>query len=287
MYSGWQTAIASQSFEQVMKFYQGCTALITGASSGLGAEFARQLAPFASHLVLVARRKDRLDELADTLRRLHPGLEIHVFEADLSVAEKRDALADWLASGQLEINFLINNAGLGDHGSFESSEWNRVQAMLDLNITALTHLTHLLVGRMIVGGRAAILNVSSVAGFFPLPDMAVYSATKAYVTSLSEALAIELRPRGITVTALCPGPVPTEFFDVATRPGEEDRASRFKTHPAIVVSATEAVREGLRAVANDRVRVVPGPLLAATVAVALALPFFIIRRLLRTKAASF
>jgi short-subunit dehydrogenase len=159
--------------------------------------------------------------------------------------------------------------------------------MIDLNITALTHLTHLLVGRMLVRGRAAILNVSSVAGFFPLPNMAVYAATKAYVTSLSEALAMELRPRGITVTALCPGPVPTEFFDIATRPGEEDRAYHFETFPAFVVSAAEAVRDGLRAVANDRARVVPGPLLAATVAVALVIPFCIVRRILTAKAASF
>jgi short-subunit dehydrogenase len=117
--------------------------------------------------------------------------------------------------------------------------------------------------------------------------MAVYSATKAYVTSFSEALAIELRPKGITVTALCPGPVPTEFFDIATRPGEEDRDSHFKTFPAFVVSPTEAVREGLRAVANDRARVIPGPLLAVAVSLALVVPFFIIRRILTAKAASF
>ncbi len=270
-----------------MKFFEGCTALITGASSGLGAEFARQLAPLASGLVLVARRNDRLEELSATLRSLHPELEIRIFQADLADSGQRYALADWLEKEKMDVNFLINNAGLGDHGHFDSSEWNRVQAMLDLNITALTHLTHLLVGRMILSGRAAILNVSSVAGFFPLPNMAVYSATKAYVTSLSEALSIELRPKGITVSALCPGPVPTEFFDIATRPGEEARASHFETFPAFVVSASEAVRDGLRAVANERARVIPGALLAAAVAVALVIPFCIIRRILAAKAASF
>jgi short-subunit dehydrogenase len=270
-----------------MKFFEGCTALITGASSGLGAEFARQLAPLASSLVLVARRNDRLEELSATLRSLHPQLDIRIFQADLADSEQRYALADWLQKEKMDVNFLINNAGLGDHGHFDSSDWNRVQAMLDLNITALTHLTHLLVGRMIVGGRAAILNVSSVAGFFPLPNMAVYSATKAYVTSLSEALSIELRPKGITVSALCPGPVPTEFFDIATRPGEEARSSHFETFPAFVVSAAEAVRDGLRAVANERARVIPGPLLTAAVAVALVVPFCIIRRILAAKAASF
>ncbi|MFZ9920598.1 MAG: SDR family NAD(P)-dependent oxidoreductase [Terrimicrobiaceae bacterium] len=268
----------------MMRFFEGCTALVTGASAGLGAEFARQLAPLASRLILVARRNDLLEEHAADLRRFHPHLDVRVFSADLAVADRRHALTDWLAAEKIEVNFLINNAGLGDHGEFHTSDWTRVQAMLDLNITALTHLTHLLVNRMIVQGRAAILNVSSVAGFFPLPTMSVYSATKAYVTSFSESLAMELRPLGITVTALCPGPVPTEFFEVATRPGDEDRANHFKTCPALVVSASEAVRVGLEAVARDRARVIPNPLLAATVAVALAIPFFIVRRILAARA---
>jgi short-subunit dehydrogenase len=237
-------------------------------------------------LVLVARRNERLEELAGDLRRFHPGLDVRVFQADLSSADNRFALADWLVSEKLDINFLINNAGLGDHGEFHTSDWTRVQAMLDLNITALTHLTHLLVNRMIVQGRAAILNVSSVAGFFPLPTMSVYSATKAYVTSFSESLAMELRPQGITVTALCPGPVPTEFFDIATRPGDEDRVNNFKTSSALVASASEAVRAGLEAVARDRARVIPNPLLAATVAVALTIPFFIVRRILAARASN-
>lgn len=158
--------------------------------------------------------------------------------------------------------------------------------MLDVNICALTHLTHLLVPSMVQSGRAAILNVSSVASFFPIPNMAVYAATKAYVTSFSEGLGIELRPKGITVTALCPGPVPTEFFDVATREGDEESVSHFKTFPAFVVSAREAVEAGLVAVARDRCRVVPGPLLATAVAVALVVPFFIVRSILRMKASS-
>jgi short-subunit dehydrogenase len=269
---------------QTMKFFEGCAALVTGASAGLGSEFARQLAPVARQLVLVARRNDRLEELAGELRRIHPRLEVRVYATDLAVSESRQELVDWLASENIEINFLINNAGLGDHGPFHTGSWSRTQAMLDLNITALTHLTHLLVNRMIIQGRAAILNVSSVAGFFPLPNMSVYSATKAFVTSFSESLAMELRPHGITVTALCPGPVPTEFGSVATREGEEDQAAHFQTCSALVVSAPEAVRAGLEAVARDRARVIPGPLLAATVAVALAIPFFIVRRILATRA---
>ena len=269
-----------------MKYFEGCTALITGASSGLGAEFARQLGPYARELVLVARRNDRLEELAQELRGIHPGLDVRIYCADIGIEEKRLALARWLQKEKVAVDFLINNAGLGDHGRFDASDWKRVRAMLDVNIAALTHLTHLLVPSMMRGGRAAVLNVSSVAGFFPLPQMAVYSATKAYVTSFSEALAIELRPKGITVTALCPGPVPTEFFDVATREGGQDAASHFEAFPAFVVTPQEAVTAGLQAVKSERARVIPGPLLAAAVGVALVIPFFILRRILAWKADS-
>lgn len=265
-----------------MKFYEGCTTLITGASSGLGVEFARQLAPHAHGLILVARRLDRLEALRDELQAAHPHLTVSIYGADLGCEEQRGRLAQWLETEDLKVDFLVNNAGLGDRGPFASSDWDRVKAMIDVNIAALTHLTHLLLPSMAEGGRAAILNVSSVAGFFPLPNMAVYSATKAYVTSLSEALAIELRPRGITVTALCPGPVPTEFFDVARRPEDEEDAAHYETMPAFVVSPAEAVRAGLAAVAQDRARVIPGPLLCAAVSVALLIPFFFVREILRT-----
>ncbi|MFZ4775723.1 MAG: SDR family NAD(P)-dependent oxidoreductase [Terrimicrobiaceae bacterium] len=269
-----------------MKFFEGCTALITGASSGLGAEFARQLSPYARSLVLVARRNDRLEELAQELRGIHDGLDVKIYCADLGVEKQRVALVEWLKTEKIAVDFLINNAGLGDHGLFDSSDWKRVKAMLDVNIGALTHLTHLLVPSMLIGGRAAVLNVSSVAGFFPLPQMAVYSATKAYVTSFSEALSIELRSRGISVTALCPGPVSTEFFGIATREGEEDAASHFESFSAFVVTPQDVVAAGLRAVAKDRARVIPGPLLAAAVAVALVIPFFLVRRVLAWKADS-
>lgn len=264
-----------------MKFYEGCTTLITGASAGLGAEFARQLAPYVRELVLVARRLDRLEALREELQSLHGHLVVHVYGADIGKENERETLAKWLVSQNLKIDFLINNAGLGDHGPFESSDWNRIRAMLDVNISALTHLTHLLVPAMTAGGRAAILNVSSVAGFFPLPNMAVYSATKAYVTSLSEALAMELRPRGITVTALCPGPVPTEFFEVARRSDGQSVEAHYDSMPAFVVTPQEAVRAGLEAVMRDRARVIPGPLLCLGVTAALLVPFFITREILR------
>ena len=264
-----------------MKFYEGCTALITGASSGLGVEFARQLAPHAHSLVLVARRLERLDALKAELESLHSNLRVLVYGADLGREDQRLAFVNWLPSQDVKIDFLINNAGLGDRGAFESSDWNRVRSILEVNISALTHLIHLLLPSMMLGGRAAILNVSSVAGFIPLPNTAVYAASKAYVTSLSEALAIELRPQGITVTALCPGPISTEFHEVASRPGNDERASHTEAMPAFVVTPEEAVRTALIAVSRDRARVVPGPLLCVSVALALLVPFFIVREILR------
>lgn len=264
-----------------MKFFEGCTALITGASSGLGAEFARQLAPVAQSLVLVARRNDRLEALRAEFAASHPELAVFIYAADLADEGARATFAGWLREQDIRVDFLVNNAGLGDHGAFESSEWTRVRAMLDVNVSALTHLTHLLLPTLRGSGRAAILNVSSVASFFPLPNMAVYAATKAYVTSFSEALRMELRDTGVSVTALCPGPVKTEFFDIATRAGDEENAAHFESMPAFVVTPEEAVRTGLTAVMRDRARVIPGPLLAVGVAAALLVPFFIVRQIIQ------
>ena len=263
-----------------MRFFDGCTALITGASAGLGLEFARQLAPVAHGLILVARRGDRLDGLKAELNAKFPDCEIRTYIADLADESACDAFATWVGSEGLKVDFLINNAGLGDHGAFEGSSWDRIRAMVDVNISALTQLTYLLLPSMRKSGRAAILNVSSVAGFFPLPNMAVYSATKAYVSSFSEALRIELQQTGVSVTTLCPGPVETEFFAVATREGEEGDAAHFKTMPAFTVSVHDAVRAGLNAVAADKARVIPGAWLMLAVGAAAIVPFWIIRRIL-------
>jgi uncharacterized protein len=264
-----------------MKFYEGCTALVTGASSGLGAEFARQLAPHVHALILVARRLERLDALKGELEGAYKNVTVHVYGADLASEERRIAFVEWLASQNLSIHCLINNAGLGDQGAFDSSDWNRIKAILEVNICALTHLIHLLLPSMTLSGRAAILNVSSVAGFLPLPNIAVYAASKAYVTSLSEALAIELRPKGITVTALCPGPVATEFHTVAQRPDAGTPESHVDSMPAFVVTPEEAVRSALVAVSRGRPRVVPGLLLCIATGLTAVVPFFITREVLR------
>ncbi len=258
-----------------MKTLKGSTVLITGASSGFGAEFARQLAPHAHCLLLVARRRERLDALASEIAR--PGLTVHCFAADLSDENAiQSLLRDIVVNGE-QVTFLINNAGVGDHGFFEDAEWPRVQSMLDVNILALTRLTHGIVPQLVRSGRGAILNVSSIAGYLPMPKMAVYAATKSYVTSFTEALRAELRGSGVTVSAVCPGPVDTEFFDTAEREGSDDEMTMpdfFKVTPA------QVVRDALHAVIHDRARVVPGLPVCIAIGLVALIPIFLLRLLL-------
>jgi len=259
---------------------KGSTALVTGATAGLGAEFARQLAPVAARLILVGRREERLSSVADSLKELHPGLRIDSFKADLSQSTERERLAAWIIREEIPINLLVNNAGLGDLGSFDTAEWSRLSPLLEVNVTALTHLTHLLLPMLRSKSPSGILNVSSVAGFYPLPEMAVYAATKAYVTSFSEALRMELAPEGISVTVLCPGPVPTEFFEVASRDGKKISAMD-RTHSSLTTPATLVVREALRGIERNKPGVIPNPLLALLVRGSRLLPFPVIREAIR------
>jgi len=259
-----------------MSFFNQCTALITGASSGLGTEFARQLAPRASALVLVARRQDRLEALAGELAR--PGLTIVTHRADLADPGEAAALLRRLEEEALPVNLLINNAGLGDHGFFERSDWERVRQMLGVNIGALTRLTHALLPTLLNQPEAAILNVSSVAGMVPIPKMAVYAATKAYVSSFSESLRAELRDTSVRVTVLCPGPVSTEFGEVAQRLTDPDP---LPAPELLKVPAVRVVEEALRAVEADRPRVIPGWLVAAVMLLSAALPLWILRLAMR------
>ena len=259
---------------------RGTTALITGATAGLGAEFARQLAPVASRLILVGRREKRLTELADSLRKSAPQVRLDPFKADLALPSERERLAAWIIREEIPLNLLLNNAGLGDLGPFDNAEWERLSPMLEVNVTALTHLTHLLLPMLRLQIPSAILNVSSVAGFFPLPEMAVYAATKAYVTSFSEALRMELAQDGVTVTALCPGPVPTEFFEVASRDGESIGAMD-RTHPALGATPELVIREALRGVERDKPGVIPNKILSILVRSSLLLPFPLIRAAIR------
>jgi short-subunit dehydrogenase len=234
---------------------KGSCSLITGASAGIGREFARQLAGRAGSLVLVARRVERLEELRDELTKRDPNLNIHLRAVDLSQTSEVEELCAWLERENIAIDFLINNAGLGDRGAFVTSDPQRVKEMLAVNMMALTLLTRALLPAMIEKRRGAILNVSSSAGFLPIAKLAVYAASKAYVTSFSEAIRTELRGTGVSVTALCPGPVHTEFNQVAQRnPAKREKSSPGFTHVAV----EEVVRAGLQAIERDKPLVVPG-----------------------------
>lgn len=220
-------------------------ALITGASAGLGVEFARQLSKRGHRLVLAARRKERLEELAKELGNAR------AVAIDLS---KKDGaaklMADVAANGE-EVELLINNAGFGLIGRFAELDAKRERQMIDLNVATLTDLCRAVAPQMIVRKSGAILNVASTAAFQPGPKMAVYFATKAFVLSLSEALHEELKPHGVHVTCLCPGPTRTEFGDVAGFGGNGmfDR---------VAMESPAVVKAGLDGLDTNRAVVVPG-----------------------------
>ena len=231
-----------------------CNALITGASAGIGREFARQLAGRARSMILVARRDERLIELADQMQREHPKLVVHIRKVDLTDFGQVQGFLEWLDREKLEVDLLINNAGLGDSGPFAESDPDRNKEMTLVNVTTLTEVTRHLLPRMIANHHGAILNVSSSAGFLPIPEFNVYAATKAYVNSFSESLRAELRGSGVTVTALCPGPVRTEFQQLAQRSGgKPDSAPEF-----VYISVEQVVRDALAAIEADRALVIPG-----------------------------
>ena len=253
----------------------GCCALITGASAGIGREFACQLAGRAGGLVLVARRLDRLEELRDELTKKDPNLNVHCRAVDLSQPRQVEELCEWLNREGIAIDFLINNAGLGDRGTFATAEPARVHQMLAVNIGALTMLTRALVPAMIEKKRGAILNVSSSAGFLPIRKMAVYAASKAYVTSFSDGIRGEVRKRGIVVSALCPGPVDTEFSSVARR----SIVKQPYPSPSIMHMPVEGVvRAGLAAIERNKPLVVPGIVMKIAMLLVRLTPMAILRR---------
>jgi short-subunit dehydrogenase len=231
-----------------------CSALITGGSAGLGREFARQLAGRARSLVLVARREQRLNQLRDELMQQNPNLSVHTHRTDLANPSELEELITWLECGKIDVDLLINNAGLGNLGPFATSDLIHNEQIMLVNIVALTSLTRRLLPGMIARKCGAILNVSSSAGFLPIPGFAVYAATKAYVTSFSEALRAELRGTGVSVCTLCPGPVHTEFQEVANRPGGQPDSGPEFVH----ASVEQVVRDALAAVEADRPLVIPG-----------------------------
>lgn len=220
--------------------------LITGASAGLGAEFARQCRARGAGVALVARRRDRLEALRDELG----GDGVHLFAADLAEPGAPARLLAQVEAAGLAVEVLVNNAGFGLAGRVEAQDPGRLTAMIDLNVRALTELTARVLPAMRARGRGGILNVASTAAFQPGPNMAVYYATKAYVLSFTEGLHEELRGSDIRVAALCPGPVATEFFDVAEVKGGPLRRR--------AADAPGVVRAGLAALERGQAIVIPG-----------------------------
>jgi len=220
-------------------------ALVTGASAGLGVEFARQLSKRGHRLVLAARRKERLEELAKELG------EARAVAIDLSKTNAATKLMADLAANDEEVELLVNNAGFGLIGRFATADAKRLRQMIDLNVGTLADLCRAVAPGMIERKSGGIVNVASTAAFQPGPNMAVYFATKAFVLSFTEAMHEELKPHGIHVTCLCPGPTRTEFGDVAGFGGNGmfDR---------VAMESPDVVTAGLEGLDKNRAVVVPG-----------------------------
>ena len=227
------------------------TVLITGASSGIGTELARQLAERGHNLVLVARRRDRVEELAGALRARH-GVAVEVDDTPVGDETARRALVARLRAGERELVGVCNNAGFGTYGRFQDLDFEREQEEVRVNVEAVHHLSGAFLDRMLARRAGAILNVASVAGFQPLPYQATYGATKAFVLSFSEALHTDLRGTGVSCTVLCPGPTRTEFVDVAGMQGLEANAPGFMWQ-----SAADCARDGIDGMRAGRRTVVP------------------------------
>jgi len=231
-----------------MDRWQGKWALITGASAGIGMILARQLAARGAHLVLTARREDRLSALAAELRAAH-GISLEIFAADLSQPAAPDAIFAFTQKKNVAVDILVNNAGFGAYGRFDEIPLRRQLDMVQVNIAAVVHLTHLYLPGMIARRRGDILILASTAAFQAVPYIAAYAATKSFDLMFAEALAEEVRPHGIHVTALCPGATSTEFQEVAAQP---DYAFRSPASP------DKVVRDGLDALACGKSLVISG-----------------------------
>jgi short-subunit dehydrogenase len=226
------------------------TALVTGASGGIGADIATLLAGRGHDLVLVARSRDKLAALAGELENAH-GIHVTVLTADLTDATAPETIAKVLREKGIAVDVLVNNAGLGSYGPFAEIDAKIDLGLIALNVTSLTHMSKLFLPAMLARKRGRILNVGSTAGFVPGPLMAVYYATKAYVLSLSVALANEVSGSGVTVTCLCPGATKTAFDATAGN----DKTRLFKSG---VMDSMDVARAGVDAMFRGEVICVPG-----------------------------
>jgi len=228
------------------------TCLVTGASSGIGADIARELARRGHGVTLVARREERLRELADEVSGAY-GIRAETVAADVGDASERDRVRSEVAERGLTVDALVNNAGFGTGGRFQDLDPNREREMVQLNVVALHSLCADFVPEMIDRGRGAILNVASTVAFQPLPRQATYAATKAFVLAFTEALYADLHDTGVTATALCPGITRTEFFEVGGMESEASNAPDFA-----MKDSTEVARVGVDAMASGRRVAIPG-----------------------------
>lgn len=228
------------------------TALVTGASSGIGRSFSHILAHEGYDLILVARNPATLEQTAESVRRQNPGRSARVHSIDLATPDGPDRLYQAVRDDGLAVNVLINNAGFGSLGPFAESSLEGDLDMIQVNVSALTALTRLFLADMLGRHAGRILNVASTAAFLPGPYMAVYYATKAYVLSFSEAIAHELEGSGVSVTCLCPGPTPTNF---GARAGS-DQARMFRT--PLILHPDEVAWAGYRGLLRGDPVVIPG-----------------------------
>ena len=258
--------------------------LITGASSGIGRALALQIAHRARAIALVARRKDRLEELKSELLTRNPSLRVVVSAADITKPEARDAMLAAVEAEVGPVDVLVNNAGFGDLGVFDRADWEKNERMIALNVTALTHLTHRVVRGMVARGRGGILNVSSGWGLTFGPGLSVYIGTKHFVTGFTEGLRLDLAGTGVRVTQVCPGPVATEFNDTV------GNFTGMSPPGLVEISAERCARAAIRGLDRGRALVVPGLLIRLILFLGTKTPRFILRlfyapvaRLLRKK----
>ena len=249
------------------------TALITGASAGIGAELAACFAAGGFDLLLVARSAPALEQLATQLKQQH-GIQAWCLPADLATVDGVKSLTNRVTKEKHQVDVLVNCAGVLEHGLFVNMPLQRHQAMIDLNLSALTTLLATYLPHMVSRGYGRVLNVASIAAFQPIPSLATYAATKAYVLSLTESLAEELKGTGVTVTALCPGITATNMMSQAT-----EKSPGLKLPEILVGDAAQVAAEGYAACMRGDVIQVPGPINLVTTLASRATPKWLLRKI--------
>lgn len=246
------------------------TVLITGASSGIGRELARRIAPEARQLILVARRTQRLEELAQELTRA-TGVEVMVMPCDLADANAVERLLTDLETRDVVVDVLVNNAGFGDRAFVEQADHDKLRRMVEVNVLALGRLCHALVPPMVERGSGGVLNISSVLGLIYQPGVATYAGTKHFVTGYTRALRAELDGTGVVVTQVCPGPVATEFSEVAAN------RTLVRSPDFMRIDASECARAALRGFRRGRAAVHPGRANQALIVLLACMPQVVVR----------